>query len=87
MPDLLHEIRKDLEQLPLSREFVVLQKAWTYIPGGNELHYYHEDHPELDNKLRILQNYGLIRDITHTIRNANVKRYVFMEPLVRYLGA
>jgi hypothetical protein len=73
MPDLLDEIRKDLEARPLSREFVVLKKNWSYWAGGNELSYFYEDHPELDNKLRILQNYGLIHDITFT----NVKRYVF----------
>jgi hypothetical protein len=82
MPDLLDEIRKDLEVRPLSREFAVLQKAWSYWPGGNELSYYYEDHPELDNKLRILQNYGLIHEITFT----NVKRYIFSEALARYIG-
>ena len=83
MPDLLEEIRKDLTAKPLSREFVPLSKRWSYCAKGNELSYYYEDHPELDNKLRILLNYGLIRDIT---KNTNAKHYVFTEALARYFG-
>jgi hypothetical protein len=83
MPDLLEEIRADLAARPLSREFVLLQKAWSYWPGGNELSYFYEDHAELDSKIRILQNYGLIHEITFN----NVKRYVFSEALARYFGA
>lgn len=83
MPDLLDEIRKDLAAHPLSREFVVLSQHWSYWAGGNELMYYLEEHPELDNKIRILQNYDLVRDIT---QNTNVKRYVFTEGFVRYFG-
>jgi hypothetical protein len=82
MPDLLEEIRTDLAAQPLSREFVLLKKAWSYWPGGNELSYFYEDHPELDNKLRILQNYGLVQEITFN----EVKRYIFTEGFVRYFG-
>jgi hypothetical protein len=83
MSDLLEEIGKDLRRKPLSREFVPLSKKWLYCAGGDELVYYYEDHPELDNKLRILLNYGLIRDIT---ANSNAKHYVFTEAFVRYFG-
>lgn len=83
MPDLLAEMRKDLIDYPLSREFVVLKKGWSYWASGHELAYYFEDHPELENKLRILLNYGLIQDVTHT----NVSRYVISEKFARYLGA
>jgi hypothetical protein len=83
MPDLLAEMRKDLIDYPLSREFVVLKKGWSYCASGHELEYYFEDHPELENKLRILLNYGLIQDVTHT----NVSRYVISEKFARYLGA
>jgi len=64
MPDLLDEIRKDLRERPLTREFVLLKKVWSYWPGGQEASYFYEDHPDLENKVRILQNYGLIREIT-----------------------
>lgn len=83
MPELLEEIRRDLAEHPLFREFVPLKRIWTYWASGNELMYYYEDHPELDNKLRILKNYSLIRDISTDPDN---KRYVFTEGFVRYFG-
>ena len=83
MPDLLAEMREDLTEHPLSREFVVLEKGWTYSASGHELAYYFEDHAELENKLRILLNHDLIQDITHT----NVSRYVISEKFAKYLGA
>jgi hypothetical protein len=83
MPELLAEMRNDLTEYPLSREFVVLKKGWSYWARGHELVYYFEDHPELESKLRILLNYGLIQDITCT----NVSRYVISEKFARYLGA
>ncbi|MBA7713241.1 hypothetical protein ES703_122241 [subsurface metagenome] len=82
IPDLLAEMRKDLTENPLSREFVVLMKGWSY-GGSGELVYYFEDHPQLENKLRILLNHGLIQDITHT----NVSRYVISEKFAEHLGA
>lgn len=82
MPDLLAEMRKDLTEYPLSREFVVLEKGWSYWARGHELAYYFEDHPELESKLRILLNHRLIQDVTHT----NVSRYIISEELARYLG-
>jgi len=83
MPDLLDQMRQDLAARPLSREFVLLKKIWTYWPGGNELFYYYEDHPDLENKLIILHNYGLI----HVNTFNDIKRYIFTEAFVRYLGA
>ena len=53
MPDLLDEIRKDLRERPLTREFVLLKKIRTYWPGGQEASYFYEDHPDLENKVRI----------------------------------
>ncbi len=82
MRDLLAEMRKDLTEYPLSREFVVLKKGWSYWARGHELAYYFEDHPELENKLRILLNHGLIQDVSHT----NVPRYIITEELARYLS-
>jgi len=81
MPDLLTEMRKDLVENPLSREFVVLKKGWSYWPYGHELAYYYEDHPDLENKLLILLNYGMIRDVTHN----NVKRYIISEEFAGFL--
>ena len=83
MPGLLAEMRQDLVEHPLRREFVVLERSWFYWANGNELAYYYDDHDDLDDKLRILENEGLIRDITYT----NAKRFVLSEELADYLGA
>lgn len=83
MPDLLTEMRNDLAGHPLGREFVILKKTWSYWSKGNELVYYLEDHPDLSDKLLILQNYGLIRDITYN----NVNRYIISEDFAEYLLA
>ncbi|MGH2510322.1 MAG: hypothetical protein ACRDHZ_23350, partial [Ktedonobacteraceae bacterium] len=83
MPDLLEEVRKDLTAHPLCRKFVPLSKGWNYWSGGDELFYYYEDHPDLENKLQILANYNLIRFVP---MNTNAKHYVFTEAFVRYFG-
>lgn len=83
MPALLAEMRQDLAAYPLRREFVVMKRSWSYWARGNELFYYYDDHPDLDDKLRILQNEGLIEDITYN----NAERYVVSERLAEYLGA
>jgi hypothetical protein len=83
MPDILNEMREDLASKPLSREFVILKKGWCYWATGHELVYYFEDHPELENKLRILENNGLIKDITRE----KVSRYKLTEGFVRYLNS
>lgn len=81
MPELLVEIRNDLVTRPLGREFVVLKRSWVYWAKGNELVYYYDDHPELDNKLQILLNYDLVSDTTYN----DTKRYILSEQLVNYL--
>lgn len=83
MPALLAEMRQDIAENPLAREFVVLERRWSYWARGNELMYYYDDHADLDDKLRILQNEQLIEDITYN----NTKRYVLSERLADYLGA
>lgn len=81
MPDLIGEMRKDLANNPLSREFVILKKSWLYSGKSHELVYYFDDHPDLENALLVLQGHGLIRDITYT----KTKRYVIAEELASYL--
>lgn len=46
MPALLAEIRKDLADDPLAREFVLLKKGWSYWARGHEGVYFYEDHPQ-----------------------------------------
>jgi len=83
MPQLLLEMRTDLAENPLGREFIILRKGWVYNDRRNLLVYYEDEHPELDAKLRILQSLGLIQEITYN----NVKRYVITEALADYLIA
>ena len=83
MPDLLAEMRKDIAEHPLCREFVALKKNLTFwYPDRAMFTYYYEDHADLDGKLRILENLGLIRDISHN----DVPRFVMEEKLVDYLA-
>lgn len=81
MPELLAEMRADLTKNPLSREFVLLKKTWTYW-GSGELRYFYEDHTQLDNKVQIMQNVGAIKDIAFN----KVKRFIFTEPFVDFLS-
>ncbi|MBZ5618728.1 MAG: HNH endonuclease [Acidobacteriia bacterium] len=83
MPKLIAEMRKDLEVRPLSREFVLLRRCWGYDSKGYELEYYYDDHDQLENMTRILQNCGLIKDITDN----KVQRYVISEEFARYVAS
>lgn len=83
IPALLAEVRQDLAAHPLKREFVILERSWVYNSKGTDLVYYYDDHADLNDKLRLLQNEHLVRDISYT----NVKRYVMSEELADYLGA
>jgi hypothetical protein len=83
MPALLMEMRNDLAQYPLRREFVVMKRAVSYWAKGNELFYFFDDHDELLSKLQILENLGLVHEITYN----NTKRFIFDEDLADYLTA
>jgi hypothetical protein len=83
MPSLLMEMRIDLANHPVKREFVLLKRAWSYWATGNELVYFYDDHDELMSKLQVLENLGLVREITYN----NVNRFLFTEELVDYLRA
>lgn len=82
MPDLIAEMSEDLSQFPLRREFVLLQKNWVYWNKGNELVYYFDDHPDLRDKIRILENHDLVTEISYN----NVERFIFSEKLAVYLA-
>ena len=82
VPKLLAEMRQDLHDYPLTREFVLLKRAWIYLGEGNDFQYYYDDHPDLNGQVRILQNYGLIEDIS----DSKTKRYVISESLADYLA-
>lgn len=82
MSDLLSEMRQDLTNYPFKREFILMNRAWTYNSGGEMyLAYYYNDHDYLDDKVTILCNHHLVEEITYN----NVKRYKFTEDFVDYL--
>ncbi|MFL5626335.1 MAG: hypothetical protein ACJ788_12155, partial [Ktedonobacteraceae bacterium] len=83
MPELLEEMRKDLAEEPLKREFILMKESWSYgMAGGYQpLRYYYDTHDHLDDKITILCNHRLVEDITYN----NTKRYNFTEDLVDYL--
>ncbi|MEH2403420.1 ATP-binding protein [Nostoc sp.] len=83
IPELLADMKNDLSEYPFIREFVILSNKWVYNsdPNNMVLLYYFEDHSYLRNKLRILENYGLIYEITYN----DVARFVISEELAAYL--
>lgn len=83
MPALLEEMREDLRNHPTSREFIILKRGWVYNSHGFYLAYYLDEHEDLEGKLQVLENLGLIREITYN----NVRRFVFHEEFVDYLTA
>jgi len=71
MPELLAEMRDDLKSSPFMREFVVYKKGLSFWNDGTAYEYTSADEPTLLSKIQIMENVGLVRDIT----NKNVKRY------------
>jgi hypothetical protein len=82
LPDLIAEMKKDMSEQPLKREFVLLGKKWMYWASGNELLYFFEDHPDLRSKIRILENLGLVYDISFN----DVDRFNITEDFADYLS-
>ena len=83
MPDLLADMRADLQDHPLKREFVLLRKGALYNAGSKKpLAYYYDDHPDLDDKIGVLVNEGAVIDITYN----RVDRYIISESLADYLS-
>jgi hypothetical protein len=85
MPHLLAEMRKDLANDPLVREFIVIKRVWSYNydPRKRIFTYYHEEHESLLEKLQILENHGLV----YSAKFNDVDRFRFAEEFVDYLRA
>lgn len=83
IPELLADIRNDLQNYPFAREFIIMNKGVMYWEDTNEftLKYYFEDHAYLRNKLRILENQALVYEITYN----DAPRFVISEELAAYL--
>ena len=82
MPDLINELIDDIKDNPLLRELILQKKGWTYNSGGKKLLvYYYEDHKNLDEKMILLENNGLINDIKYN----DTQRYILTEDFVGIL--
>ena len=76
MPELINEMIDDFKGNPFKREFILQHKGSKLNNNNKEIvGYYYEDHENLEEKIRLLENNGLIREITFN----NVKRYVLEE--------
>jgi hypothetical protein len=81
MPDLLNEMREDIRNNPLIREIILLDTKGNVYNGDGVFVYYREAHADLDSKLQILGNHGLIHEITYN----SVDRFRLTEEFVKYL--
>ena len=82
MPELIDEISADIKSNPLFREFILQKKGWVYNSGGKQiLVYYYDDHDNLDAKIRLLENNGLVTNITYN----NTLRYIIEESFLKGL--
>jgi len=81
-PQLFAEMREDLAERPLVREFILLSKKWSYNPGSTPFFvYYYEDHEYLLSLMTIMQHADAIYDVAFN----DVPRYNFTEDFVSYL--
>lgn len=80
-PRLLDEMASDLVDKPAAREFVTIWRKLVYNFRSPLHAYYYEDHEDLDHKLQVMENLGLVRDAAIN----DVKRYRMSEELADYL--
>jgi hypothetical protein len=81
MPELLNEMREDFRNNSLIREIILLDTKGNVYNGDGVFVYYREAHADLDSKLQILGNHGLIHEITYN----SVDRFRLTEEFVKYL--
>lgn len=83
MPDLINEFKTDIESNLLIREFILQGRGWVYNSRRRDFFvYYYDDHKDLDAKILLLENNGLVQNITYN----NTKRYVFTERFIHILN-
>ena len=78
MPELIREMKEDLESSRFTREFFIASRKWLLNISTPAFVYYFEDHEDLQGKVQILENYGLVIDVT----TGNLKRYRMTEEFV-----
>ena len=84
---LLAEMKEDLEQPEheFLREFFILDSKWSFNHDGQYLAYHLDKHPNLEQQVRVLEDQGLVRNVTEP--GKNVERYWFEEHFVELLKA
>ncbi len=81
MPDLLREMREDFGKCPVVRELIIMDSKDELYNGRGVLVYYRSVHPDLDGMFQVLENIGIVQNITHN----NTGRYRVSEAFARYL--
>jgi hypothetical protein len=83
MSELFKQMRDGISNRRFGREFVLLSRSWAFNADPNDpaLLYYFEDHPDLRQKIRVLENNGLVQHLA----GSNVDRFLMSEELVDYL--
>lgn len=83
MPKLIAEMKDDFSKAENSshREFIVARRAWVLNNVSPCLAYYEDEHPQINQFMMILENNGLISDVSTT----DLKRYRFAEEFVVWL--
>jgi len=85
MPELIKEMKDDLlvDKQSLVRELFILPNHHVPFNSGGELYfcYYEDEHSNLLQKIKLLEDYGYLNDITHT----NVPKYRMNELFVNFV--
>ena len=81
VPDLIREMREDFANHPIIREMILLDSRGICYNGGGVFSYYRSVHPDLDSLFQVLENNGLVQNITYN----NTDRYRVSEAFARYL--
>jgi len=83
--DLMLEMKNDLEEQDntYQREFFLLNSKWSFNHDGPYLSYHIDEHQNLEQQIRMLENHGFLIDVTEP--GKNVSRYYFDEEFVNLL--
>ncbi len=81
-PKLIAEMREDLKNHPLVREFILMPKGAVYCGDSSVIfEYIYEEHEYLTSVMTIMEHANAIDEVTFN----SVKRYKFTEEFVSFL--
>ena len=81
-PALIAEMRSDLREKPLVRQFILMSKSMSYNSGSTPYFvYYYDDHEFLPSIITIMEHAAAVYDIAFN----RVPRYNFTESFVSFL--